>query len=218
MMMRRTIAVLGTVGLFVLAAAPAQAAPSQQDSTFLVAAHQANLAEIAAGNLAQQKGQSQQVKDLGSKFVADHTQLDAATSQTAQALGVALPGSPNSEQQALAARYQAANGTDFDALFIATQMDAHMKAAANGQREISSGSDAQAKKAAQDAAPVINSHHDLLRSAASALGLPAEVDTGNGGAAAANQHAGTVLALLLLGAVAAVTGLFLLRRPRRVQV
>jgi putative membrane protein len=214
MMMKRIAAGLGVVGLFVLVSTPASAAPSQQDTTYLVAAHQSNLAEIAAGQLAQQKGQSQQVKDLGAKFVTDHTQLDSALTQAAGSLGVTLPNTPNSQQQALAARYQAAQGTGFDSLFIATQMDAHMQAAANGQREIQNGSDATAKKTAQDAAPVIAAHHDLLRSAASALGLPSNVDTGTGGLAATNGHQWLIPALAVLGLAVLVAGVLLLRRPR----
>jgi putative membrane protein len=203
-----------TAALLVVPATPATAAPSEQDTRFLRAAHQSNLAEIDGGRLAQQKGQSQQVKDLGARFVADHTQLDTALRQVAQTLGVSLPEAPNPAQQALAARYQAASGEQFDALFIATQMDAHMAAMRLGQTELAQGSDPQAKRVAQDSAPVIRSHHDALNAAARALGVPTRVDTGTGGEAAPRRS--TTLALLLLGVGALlVAGAVVALRPAR---
>jgi putative membrane protein len=207
----------GVVALLLLSAAPAQAAPSQQDTAFLQAAHQSNLAEIAGGNLAQQKGQSQQVKDLGARFVADHTRLDESLRQTAQALGVTLPEAPNPEQQAIAARYQAASGAEFDALFISTQMDAHMKAMRLGQTEIAQGSDPQAKQVAQASAPVIAAHHDQLNSAARALGLPTRIDSGSGGEAATNRSGLLSQGLIVLGLALFAGGLVYLRRSRGVR-
>jgi putative membrane protein len=75
-------------GAVFVAATPAQAAPSAQDTRFLRAAHQSNLAEIATGQLAQQKATNPTVRDLGARFVTDHTPLDQALQQTAAALGV----------------------------------------------------------------------------------------------------------------------------------
>ena len=63
------LAALVLVGLAPAAAAQAAAQPSTQDTQYLQAVHQVNLAEIVTGNLAQQKGQNQQVKDLGEQFV-----------------------------------------------------------------------------------------------------------------------------------------------------
>jgi putative membrane protein len=204
-------AALGATVLVLLPAAAASAAPSEQDTTFLRAAHQSNLAEIAGGELAQQKGQSQQVKDLGARFVEDHTRLDEALQETAEALDVELPSAPNAEQRALGERYEAASGADFDALFVSTQMDAHMKAMRLGQTEIANGSDAQAKKVAQDAAPVIQQHHELLDDAAADLGVPSRIGTGTGGAAASGLTPTTVW-LGALGLALVVAALLLLRR------
>lgn len=203
MLFRRVAAVAGVATLLLLPATAATAAPSDQDTTYLRAAHQSNLAEIATGQLAQQKAASDQVKDLGARWVADHTKLDTALKATADDLGVELPDAPNAEQQALARRYEAASGRAFDALWIPTQMDSHMKAMRLGDTEVAEGSDAQAKKVAQDAAPVVASHHGLLEDAARDLGVPSSVDTGTGGQAAESNLPSAVsfgaLGLLLVG-------------------
>jgi putative membrane protein len=215
MFLRRAVLAVGLAGLFLVPATAANAAPSDQDAAFLKAAHQSNLAEIAGGKLAQQKASSQQVKDLGQRFVTDHTKLDQSLQKTASALGVSLPSAPNAQQQAVAARYRAASGSQFDSVFISTQMQAHMAAMNAGQTELSQGSDSQAKKVAQTAAPVIASHHSALESAARSLGVPDTIGTGTGGQAAHRMLTAPVVALsgigllLLVGAAA----LLLRRRP-----
>jgi len=157
----------------------ASSSGSSQDAQYVMQAHQSNLAEIAAGQLAQQKGTSQAVKDLGARFVADHTTLDQSLQQVASKLGLSLPSAPNTEQQALAQQYTAASGPAFDTLFVTTQMAAHMKTMQAGQAELSSGTDATVKAAAQNAAPVIASHGTMLDQAAQSLGLPNRMASGS---------------------------------------
>ncbi|AGL20726.1 DUF4142 domain-containing protein [Actinoplanes sp. N902-109] len=212
MSMRRLAVLAAVSGLLLAPGTAAFAAPSDQDAAYLKAAHQSNLAEIAGGKLAQSKGADQQVKDLGERFVSDHTKLDSALQQTASSLGVDLPDAPNAEQQALAKRYQAASGDTFDTLFVSTQMDAHMKAMNLGRTELSQGSDAQAKKAAQDAAPVIESHHSALDSAARDLGVPSSVNTGTGGQADRGGISTTAVGLMALGFLLVAAAAVLFRR------
>ena len=152
--------------------ASASASASGQDAQYLQQAHQTNLAEIAAGKLAQQKGHSQTVKNLGAKFVTDHTKLDQELKPVAQTLGVGLPNAPNAQQQAVAAQLNKVSGTPFDRLFVTTQLAGHMQAMQAGQREIDTGHAPQAVKVARDSAPVIASHHQALDSAARSLGIP----------------------------------------------
>jgi putative membrane protein len=203
------------IGLVLLGGSPAQAVPSTQDTQFLQAAHQTNLAEIAVGQLAQQKAASQTVRDLGGRFVTDHTQLDRALQQTATALGVNLPGTPNANQQAVAARLQAASGSAFDQLFVSTQLAGHETAMRLGESELASGSDPQAKKVASDSAPVVKSHHDALVAAANSLGVPTNVNTGSGGRAAPHRPYAPAVLLVAVGALLAAVGG---RRLRRVRV
>jgi putative membrane protein len=212
MLIRRLAITLGVIGLFLAPGTAAVAAPSEQDIRYLRAAHQSNLAEIAGGEIAQEKGRSRQVKDLGARFVADHTRLDDALTEVAQDLGVSLPELPNAEQRALAERYRAASRDDFDALFVATQMDSHMKAMRLGRTEIAQGSDDRAQRLARDAAPVIAAHHDALRDAARALGVPTSIGTGTGGQAAERGIGAAAGGLIAAGLLLVTAAAFLLRR------
>src|SRR5690348_4585096 len=77
----------------------AQASP--QDQKWLQQAHQANLAEIAAGNLAEQSGHAESIRMVGHTLATDHAEMDAKLQKLAEQLRVKLPGAPNPQQKAI---------------------------------------------------------------------------------------------------------------------
>src|SRR3954468_8066560 len=149
-----------------VAAAPAvRAAVSSQDRTWMVAAHQSNLTEIAAGKAAQQKATTQKVRDLGAMFIRDHTAQDAQLTKAASSLGVSLPGAPNPQQRAALASVAAKSGAAFDTAWIASQTTGHAQTLAATDKEIANGSNATALKLAKAARPVIAMHYTELKAA-----------------------------------------------------
>jgi putative membrane protein len=152
-----------------LLAQPANAIVIPQDVQFLQQAHQANLAEIRAGELAMAKGNSQTVRDVGATMVADHTTLDTTVKQLAARVNATLPTAPDPDQQAVEARLHEANGAAFDDLFITTQLDAHATALADAQTEMSRGGEPKVIAAARSAAPVIQKHTQMLQTASAYL-------------------------------------------------
>lgn len=210
---RFAAAVVASLVLVISAGSPAVAAPSEQDVRFLRQAHQSNAAEIAAGRLAQQKGNSDEIRRLGSRLVADHTRLDDAGTRVAATLKVELP-EVSPQQRATARRLADASGADFDALFLSTQLEAHVLAMRLGETELAEGSDATVKKLAADAAPVIAAHHDAIERAGRALGIPTSVDTGTGGTAAPRADRTPGLLLVGLGGLLTLLGAGYLIRTR----
>jgi len=190
-----------SLGLIAGSAATASAAPSSQDSTWMVAAHQSNLTEIAAGKAAQEKASSQAVKDLGAMFIEMHTALDADLTAGAKTLGVSLPSAPGAAQQATLSSVGAKSGAAFDAAWISSQLAGHRTTLAATQMEVSSGSDATVIKLATASTPVVKQHITSLEALS---GTPSAVQAGDGGQAAtpAPWVAGLAGAgaLLLLGA------------------
>ena len=156
------LAALVVVGLAPAAASQAAAQPSTQDTQYLQAVHQVNLFEITAGNLAEQKGQNQQVKDLGKMFVTDHTQLDQTVQSTAQQLNVQLPADPTADQQKVLDKLNNLNGAEFDKAWVTAQLAGHVQAIQATQTEISQGSEQSVVQIAQDALPVLQAHYDAL--------------------------------------------------------
>ena len=190
-------------------AAPA-AAPTAQDRQWMVAAHQSNLTEIAAGKAAQQKATTTKVRTLGAMFIRHHTAQDAQLRAAAKRLGVDLPGAPNAQQRASLAAVAAKSGAAFDSAWIAAQTVGHRQTLAATDKELANGSDATALKLARASRPVIAMHYAELTSG---NGSPSSVGAGTGGQAATD---GTAPGLALTGAgvllAAAAGGLLVTRR------
>jgi putative membrane protein len=173
------LAALVLVGLAPAAAAQA-AQPSTQDTQYLQTLHQVNLFEITTGNLAQQKAQNQQVKDLGKMFVTDHTQLDQTVQSTAQQLNVQLPSEPSADQQKVINQLNNLSGADFDKAWVTAQLAGHVQAIQATQTQISQGSEQSVVQLAQDALPTLQAHYDALVALAQTLGVPVPQTSGTG--------------------------------------
>jgi putative membrane protein len=215
---RLAVVVTAGVGLAITAVGAAGAAagttvPNAQDREFLVAAHQSNLTEIAAGRAAQQKATTDVVRQHGQIFIRDHTRLDASLRQVAQQLNVDLPGEPNAQQRATLASVSAKSGAAFDQAWLASQLAGHRAAKALGQRELANGSDAAVLRLARTAAPVIQTHLSMLEEATGTA--PSGADAGTGGQAA-TAPVGMRTGWVLVGiGILAAAGTLAVLRPRR---
>jgi putative membrane protein len=192
------------------AAPAARTAVSAADRTWMVAAHQSNLTEIAAGKAAQQKATSQKVRDLGQMFITDHTANDTKLTAAAKTLDVDLPSSPNAAQRAALASVAAKSGASFDSAWIASQITGHRQTLAATNTEIANGSDATVLKLAKATRPVVAHHLNELLAAGG--GSPSSIGAGTGGQAAAGT---TFPGLALTGfgvLLAAAAGALVLRR------
>ena len=139
-----------------------------------------NLFEITAGDLAQQKGQSQGVKDLGARLKTDHTQLDQTVQQTASQLGVELPSEPTADQQSVLDQLNNASGAEFDRLWVTSELAGHVQAIQATQTEISQGSEQSVVQLAQTALPTLQAHYDALVQLAEKLGIPVPQTSASG--------------------------------------
>ncbi|MBD8061088.1 DUF4142 domain-containing protein [Oceanitalea stevensii] len=163
MVLRRAVLSAGVLlGAAVLAVSPAAAEPSEQDEAWMVAAHQSNLAEIAAGTTAEEQATTEAVREMGATLIADHEALDADLVALAEELGVDLPDQPSPEQEAALTEVREQQGEAFDTAWIASQIEGHRMSLAAGQEEIANGSDENVVALAEAAAPVIQRHLDHL--------------------------------------------------------
>jgi putative membrane protein len=177
----RVVAV-GAVAFVGLGPSMVSAAPSEQDIAWMTAAHQSNLAEIAAGEAAQLQGTSQEVKDLGAMFVEMHTSMDLELTTAAGQLGVTLPGTPTPAQQQQLDSVKAQSGPAFDTAWIAQQIAGHQETLRVTQTEQNDGSDPIVVQLATNAAPVVQQHLTALQSLQG--GSPTRIPTGDGGQSA----------------------------------
>lgn len=146
-------------------------ADKSPDADFFKHAAEGGIAEVEAGTLAQSKGSSQAVKDFGAMMVKDHTDANAKLKSIASAENVDLPTSSSVRQMASKAKLEALTGDTFDKSYIKGQIAAHQQTVALFQKEIASGSDAQAQAFAKETLPTVKAHLKKIRQVAAEAGV-----------------------------------------------
>ncbi|MGW1728231.1 DUF4142 domain-containing protein [Streptomyces sp. NPDC002306] len=166
-MRRYTLATLVAAASLAGLSAPhatAAASPTNQDHTFLVQAHQGNLAEIAAGKDAGKHAKSACVKRAGQTWVIDHIKLDASVRKLADKTHTKLPSAPSAAQQeALKAVQSKAGSSAYDQAWLKAQDGAHRKTLAAIDQEIKHGTNTGVVAAARTARPMVAMHLAMVR-------------------------------------------------------
>jgi len=208
-----TAAVLGTAGT-------ASAAPKEPDTQYLAAAHQSDLAIIAAGQDAQTSSRSSCVGRVGVLLERDHSMLAARARRVAKQLGVKLPTGPSpAQRRALDAIKTKAGTSGYDAAWLATQRQEHQRALALIDAELADGTQPAVKSLAAGARPVIQMHRDMVGGTCRTRTGSPSVATGDGGQAADARRLRRLAGLGLVGAgVLLLTGYGATRLRRRIAV
>jgi putative membrane protein len=123
---------MNRISLTIMAAAAAllatpALAKSPPGQGFLTKAIQGNLAEIQMGQLAQEKGQSDDVKAFGQQLVKDHTEANQRATAVAAQMGVTPPAEPSTKQKADYNRMAKLSGAAFDKQFKTHMVADHKK-------------------------------------------------------------------------------------------
>jgi putative membrane protein len=128
--MRLTLLAILVLSLFSTAYAAEK--PSQ---TFLKKAIEGNYAEVQMGQLAQQKGQSDDVKKFGQMLSDDHSAANQKAIDAAKSMGVTPPDGPNAKQKAEYEKLQKMTGAKFDREFATHMVADHEKDIAEYKKE-----------------------------------------------------------------------------------
>jgi putative membrane protein len=124
---------------------------SDKDKTFMKKAAKGGMMEVAMGQVAEQKAQSEDVKSFGKRMVADHGKANDELKSIASKKGFQLPSKEHS-----------AKWTAGKAYMDMTVQD-HEKDLAEFKEEASSGNDPDLKKFADDTAKMVQEHLDLAK-------------------------------------------------------
>jgi putative membrane protein len=98
-----------------------------KDKMFLRQAAEGGLAEVQFGQLATQKGGSDEVKAFGQKMIEDHSALNKEIEDAADSAGVMLPKRMNKESQTEYDNLNGLSGDAFDAEYLTLMVKAHHK-------------------------------------------------------------------------------------------
>jgi putative membrane protein len=146
-------------------------AASNPDASFYKNAAEGGIAEVDAGRLAQEKGNSQQVKDFGAMMVKDHSAANEKLQALASSKGITLPTSASVGQMAAKAKLDVLSGDAFDKSYVKGQISAHRQTVSLFRKEISSGQDADAKAFATATLPTVRAHLKAITAIATDMGI-----------------------------------------------
>ena len=153
-----SILALAVGALSLAGAARAQTTPtgggsslSEKDKTFMKKAAKGGMMEVTMGKVAEQNGQSEDVKSFGKRMVTDHGKANDELKSIASKKGVQLPSKEHTGKWT----------SDKD--YMDMMVKDHEKDLAEFKEEANSGSDPDVKKFADDTAKVIQEHLDLAK-------------------------------------------------------
>jgi putative membrane protein len=130
---------------------------SAKDKMFMKKAAKGGMMEVAMGKLADEKGQSEDVKSFGKRMVTDHSKAGDELKKIAAQKNVKLP-----------AKEPTAIWTS-DKAYMDAMVKDHEKDLAEFQEEAKSGNDPDVKKFADDTAKMVQEHLDLAKQTQSKL-------------------------------------------------
>jgi putative membrane protein len=144
------------------------AGPAADTATVLSKLHHSNQMEIEAGKLAQERGQSKDVKSFGKTLVTDHTAADKKVLALAKTEKIDLPAETGKGD--MMDKLKSASGPDFDRTFAARMLDDHQNDVAEAKEARDRTSDAKLKALLGAIIPVLEKHREIAQKLVDKLG------------------------------------------------
>lgn len=133
------------------------------DQTFAKEAARSNAAEVKLGQLAEQKGTNDTVKDFGKRMVDDHSKANEQLESTATPANITLPSQPSRMEQEQYIQLSKLRGTAFDKAYARDMLKDHEQDIAAFQREAKYGKNQDIKNWASLTLPTLEEHLKLAR-------------------------------------------------------
>ncbi len=124
---------------------------------------QANMAEINAGKLAQDKAQSDEVKSFAKKMVDDHTKALDDLKQLAQSKGVTLPTEPSKQQASMEKKLEGLSGEKFDKQYMKQAGERSHKQTHELLQKAAKAEDTDLKNYASKTIAAVESHQQMAK-------------------------------------------------------
>jgi len=145
------------------------------DQAFVSKALQGGVAEVQLGQLAEQKSQSNDVKEFAQKMVADHSQMgEKWFKPVAKQMGVSEPKGPSKKDKKLIEKLQGLSGQEFDTEYIQAMLKDHKEDLKEFQNEAQIAHDPNVKQIASQGTNIIQQHLQLIEQIAQAHNVPVD--------------------------------------------
>jgi putative membrane protein len=119
------------------------------ERSYVQSAQAINQVELGLGQLAQQRGSSDAVKQMSHTMVERHSALSAQLAELARARGIAPPEKPSAEDEEVHGRLAKLSGRSFDEAFVRAVTDVHTRELALHRGEVEHSGDAGLRGYAQ---------------------------------------------------------------------
>ena len=129
---------------------------------FVMKAADGGMMEVELGKIAQQKAQSQRVKNYADMIVADHTKANDEL-KSIVTTKIVMPAAMSDEHQKNIELLKNKSGADFDKSYINMMIDDHKKDIAEFKKASQNVKDAGIKGFATNALPVLQKHLDSAK-------------------------------------------------------
>lgn len=136
--------------------------PATSDSSWLVKASEANLAEIETGLLAESKASSSEVKQFGKHMVEDHSASNQELTDLARKKGITLSTRPDEKHLKAAADLADLGGAEFDRKYAEMAVSDHQDAVSLFEKNGNS-TDPDVKAFADKTLPTLKHHLQMAR-------------------------------------------------------
>ncbi len=161
---------------------------SKSDQKMMKDLAQANMAEIEAAKLAQQKSSNEEVKNFAQKMIDDHTKASDQLQQLAQAKNVTLPTDLDSKHKSEIKKLSALSGDKFDKRYMSQGgVSDHRQAHALLSRIEKSAKDSDLKTLASSLTPTVDEHWQMAKQIRSGK---ASTATGSSGTKGGSESSG----------------------------
>ena len=137
------------------------------DKTFMKKAAQGGMAEVQLGQLAAEKGSSDEVKKFGQRMVDDHSKANDQLKQLAASKGVELPTSLNSKDEATKNRLSKLSGNAFDRAYMQDMVKDHTQDVSEFKKASQTAKDSDLKNWASQTLPTLEDHLKTAKSVSS---------------------------------------------------
>jgi len=143
---------------------------SRGDKSSLEKMAQADMAEVQAGKVAQQKASNAEVKKFAEHMVQEHSKSLEEGKQLASSKGVTPPKGPDRKHEDALDKLEKSQGDSFDRLYMRQMVKDHEDALKLVKKTAKDAKDPELKAAAEKMAPHIEEHLAQARKISDSLG------------------------------------------------
>jgi putative membrane protein len=153
------------------------------DRKFFKEAAQGGMAEVALGQMAAAKAESDAVKNFGQQMVTDHSKANQELKDLAASEGVTLPTEMSADAKALQKKLSGLSGAEFDKAYMKEMLKDHKKDISAFKKEAEQGQDSDVKNWAAKTLPTLQEHYTIAQTTGSQIGVKSKDMSGSPSAA-----------------------------------